>query len=148
LRAAAIPGTPLVAEHRSATWSSHDMRSAKPGARDGLITTPVPGAAAWFAWRVLAGQPRLIEPTIILVAPPDSKVMTEEVFGPVLPIQTYDAPSDLLHRLRAAPKPLAPYVFSDDTDFVSTVLAGTSSGGVTVNGFGTTSVNPESDSGA
>ncbi len=95
------------------------------------------GARVVRGGRLVAGQPRLIEPTIILDAPPDSKVMTEEIFGPVLPIHTYDDPGDLLLRMRAAPKPLALYVFSDDEDFVSTVLAGTSSGGVTVNGFGT-----------
>lgn len=95
------------------------------------------GARVVRGGRLVAGQPRLIEPTIILDAPPDSKVMTEEIFGPVLPIQTYDDPRDLLLRMRAAPKPLALYVFSDDEEFVSTVLAGTSSGGVTVNGFGT-----------
>ena len=93
--------------------------------------------------RLVAGQPRLIEPTIIVDAPPDSKVMTEEIFGPVLPIQTYTDTPDLLTRLRAAPKPLALYVFSDDNDFVTTVLSGSSSGGVTVNGFGTHVSEPQ-----
>ncbi|HET9647178.1 MAG TPA: aldehyde dehydrogenase family protein [Microlunatus sp.] len=95
------------------------------------------GARVVRGGRLVAGQARLIEPTIILDAPPDSRVMTEEIFGPVLPIQTFDDTTDLLLRVRSAPKPLAMYVFSDDDNFVSTVLAGTSSGGVTVNGFGT-----------
>jgi len=95
------------------------------------------GARVVRGGRLVSGHPRLIEPTIILDAPLDSRVMTEEIFGPVLPIQTFDDTTDLLFRVREAPKPLALYVFSDDDDFVSTVLAGTSSGGVTVNGFGT-----------
>jgi aldehyde dehydrogenase (NAD+) len=85
----------------------------------------------------VVGQCHLVEPTVILDAPLDSKVMTEEIFGPVLPIQTFDETGDLLRHVRSAPKPLALFVYSDDEAFVSSVLAGTSSGGVTVNGWGT-----------
>ena len=62
--------------------------------------------------------------------------MTEEIFGPVLPIQTFDKTDDLLRHMRSAPKPLTLFVYSDDEAFVSAVQAGTSSGGVTVNGWG------------
>ena len=101
------------------------------------------GARVVRGGRLVAGQPHLIEPTVILDAPLDSRVMTEEIFGPVLPIQTFEDTTDLLDRVRAAPKPLALYVFSDDEEFVSNVLAGTSSGGVTVNGFGTHVSEPQ-----
>lgn len=79
----------------------------------------------------------MIEPTIILDAPLDSKIMTEEIFGPVLPVQTYTELDDVLDYIRARPKPLAMYIFSDEPAFVDAVIAGTSSGGVTVNGFAT-----------
>ena len=95
------------------------------------------GARVIRGGRPVPGQSNLIEPTIIGDAPLDSKVMTEEIFGPVLPIQTFDDTDDLLSRLRSAPKPLALYIHSDDDNFVDTILDGTSSGGVTVNGFGT-----------
>jgi aldehyde dehydrogenase (NAD+) len=72
----------------------------------------------------VAGQRHLVEPTVILDAPLDSRVMTEEIFGPVL------------RHMRSAPKPLTLFVYSDDEAFVSAVQAGTSSGGVTVNGWG------------
>ena len=71
------------------------------------------------------------------------QVMTSEIFGPVLPVQTFEDTEELLGHVRSAPKPLALYVYSDDDDFVSTVLAGTSSGGVTVNGFGTHVSEPQ-----
>jgi aldehyde dehydrogenase (NAD+) len=64
---------------------------------------PSRGARVVRGSRLVAGQPRLIEPTIILDAPPDSRVMTEGIFGPVLPIEGYDDPRDLLLRRRAAP---------------------------------------------
>jgi len=79
----------------------------------------------------------MIEPTIILDAPHDAQVMTEEIFGPVLPVQTFDDIGEVLHYLHGRPKPLAMYIFSDDPAFVDTVIANTSSGGVTVNGFAT-----------
>src|SRR3712207_8012468 len=47
----------------------------------------------------------LFRSTVILDAPLDSKVMTEEIFGPVLPIQTFDRTDDLLRHVRSAPKP-------------------------------------------
>jgi aldehyde dehydrogenase (NAD+) len=79
----------------------------------------------------------MIEPTIILDAPLNSKIMTEEIFGPVLPVQTYTELDEVLSYVRSRPKPLAMYIFSDEPEFVDAVIAGTSSGGVTVNGFAT-----------
>ena len=79
----------------------------------------------------------MIEPTIILDAPLDSKIMTEEIFGPVLPVQTYTELEEVLDYVRRRPKPLAMYIFSNEPAFVDAVIAGTSSGGVTVNGFAT-----------
>ena len=89
------------------------------------------------------GGPRLIEPTVIVDAPPDSGVMTQEIFGPVLPVQTFLDVDELVGRLRSFPKPLALYIYSDEERFVSTVLAGTSSGGVTVNGWGSQVSEPK-----
>ena len=79
----------------------------------------------------------MIEPTIVLDAPLDSKIMTEEIFGPVLPVQPYSDLGEVLDYIRRHPKPLAMYIFSDEPAFVDAVIAGTSSGGVTVNGFAT-----------
>lgn len=75
-------------------------------------------------------------PAVLLDVPPDAKVMQEEIFGPVLPVLTYDNVDDIIDIVRAGTKPLAMYIFSDDQDFVDALLAGTSSGGVTVNGWG------------
>ena len=94
------------------------------------------GARVLRGGELVAGQRHLVEPTVILDAPLDSRVMTEEIFGPVLPIQTFDETDDLLRHMRSAPKPLTLFVYSDDEAFVSAVQAGTSSGGVTVNGWG------------
>jgi aldehyde dehydrogenase (NAD+) len=79
----------------------------------------------------------MIEPTIIADAPVDSQVMTQEIFAPVLPVQTFTDADEIIGYVRQRPKPLAIYVFSDDTNFIDRILQGTSSGGATINGFAT-----------
>jgi hypothetical protein len=44
---------------------------------------------------LVPGQDLLIEPMVILDAPPDSRVMTEEIFGPVLPDHASGAKKDV-----------------------------------------------------
>ena len=68
-------------------------------------------------------------------APLDSRIMTEEIFAPVLAVQTYTDSEDVLRHVQNGPKPLSMYIYSDDESFVEAMLAATSSGGVTVNGF-------------
>lgn len=77
----------------------------------------------------------VIEPAILLNVPGDAKIMHEEIFGPVLPIIPFDDVQEVVGRLQHGHKPLAMYIFSDDSAFVSYIVANTSSGGVTVNGW-------------
>lgn len=79
----------------------------------------------------------MIEPTVVLDPPFDSKLMTEEIFGPVLPVQTFEDVREVIKFVRQGTKPLAMYLFSPDPAFVEALLDGTSSGGVTINGWGT-----------
>ncbi|MEU8825202.1 aldehyde dehydrogenase family protein [Streptomyces sp. NPDC048636] len=75
------------------------------------------------------------EPAVLLDVPLDARVMREEIFGPVLPVLTYRDIAEVTGFLQQGQKPLAMYIFSEDKEFVDTVLRGTSSGGVTVNGW-------------
>ncbi len=76
---------------------------------------------------------RKIVPTIILNADLDSRAMTEEIFGPVLPIVEYDDLDAVLNHVTAHDHPLALYVFSQEQSKIDAVLDGTHSGGVCVN---------------
>ncbi len=76
---------------------------------------------------------RKIPPTLILNATDDMSVMQEEIFGPVLPVRTYDALSSAVAEINAGPRPLALYYFGDDETESETLLARTHSGGVTIN---------------
>ncbi len=61
-------------------------------------------------------------------------LMREEIFGPVLPIVTYDNLDEAIALINAKDRPLALYVFGQDPLLIEHVLNNTVSGGVTVNG--------------
>lgn len=76
---------------------------------------------------------RRFAPTLILDPTDDMKVMQDEIFGPILPIMTYDRIGEAVHYINAHPRPLGLYYFGEDGAEREQVLANTTSGGVTVN---------------
>ncbi|KAG9441769.1 hypothetical protein H6P81_017623 [Aristolochia fimbriata] len=74
-----------------------------------------------------------IEPTILLNPPLDANIMTEEIFGPLLPIITVKNIQDSIVFINSRPKPLAIYVFTKDEHFKDRVIKETTSGSVTFN---------------
>ncbi|MDZ7675960.1 MAG: aldehyde dehydrogenase family protein [Acidimicrobiales bacterium] len=81
----------------------------------------------------LNADTRKLEPTIIVDPDPDSALMQEEIFGPVLPIVAVDDLDEAIAFVNGRPKPLALYVFSDERDEADAVVDATSAGGVCVN---------------
>ncbi|MGE4323347.1 MAG: aldehyde dehydrogenase family protein [Sphingobium sp.] len=71
---------------------------------------------------------------LVLDAAPDARVMTDEVFGPVLPVVEYDGVDDAIARINAGDRPLGIYVYGDNQGEIDRIVARTASGGVTVNG--------------
>lgn len=55
-----------------------------------------------------------ISPTILDDISWNSPSMEEEIFGPILPIITYQNLGEAIHRIRHLPKPLAAYLFSEN----------------------------------
>jgi len=76
---------------------------------------------------------RKLAPAILTGVTEDMAVMQEEIFGPILPVLSYDGLEQALAFVNARPRPLALYWFGDDGERRDRVLAGTWSGGVTVN---------------
>jgi coniferyl-aldehyde dehydrogenase len=74
-----------------------------------------------------------IPPTLIVEPKESMKVMQEEIFGPLLPMRSYQHIDDAIDYINAHPRPLALYIFSDDAREKERVLSRTISGGVTVN---------------
>lgn len=76
---------------------------------------------------------KYLSPTVVIDPPLDSVLMTDEIFGPILPIVAVDDLSAAIAFVNERPKPLALYVFAEDDDAVERVLGETSSGGACVN---------------
>ncbi|MDP3850633.1 MAG: aldehyde dehydrogenase family protein [Luteolibacter sp.] len=74
-----------------------------------------------------------LAPTILTRPRLDSPVMTDEIFGPILPVIGFSDIGEVLQTLRERPKPLAVYLFARDRALRERVLAGTESGGVCIN---------------
>jgi len=77
---------------------------------------------------------RKIAPHLVLDAPADSLLLQREIFGPILPVITYDdLEEDVIDRINAGPRPLALYPFTNDREVQQTILMHTLSGGVSIN---------------
>jgi len=76
---------------------------------------------------------RYIAPTILQDVDPSSPVMQDEIFGPVLPVLEIENVDEAISFINARPKPLALYIFSNNKQNQSKIIARTSSGGVSVN---------------
>ena len=74
-----------------------------------------------------------IAPTVLTDVSLDSRLMHEEIFGPLLPVLSYRDLTQALELINAKPKPLALYVFSRIKANVERILRGTSAGGTTIN---------------
>jgi coniferyl-aldehyde dehydrogenase len=72
-------------------------------------------------------------PTLVLDPTEDMLVSREEIFGPILPIETYGRIDEAIARVNAGERPLGLYYFGPDEDEREQVLSRTTSGGVTVN---------------
>jgi coniferyl-aldehyde dehydrogenase len=81
----------------------------------------------------VVGRARTIPPTMIIGATSEMKVMQQEIFGPILPIVSYQKLSDAVSQINAGDRPLALYVFSDRPQVIDHVLAATTSGSAVVN---------------
>ncbi len=76
---------------------------------------------------------RYFAPTLMIDVPLDAPAMQEEIFGPILPILAYDNLNEAIAFINQRPKPLALYLFSNDTAKQEQILMATSSGGVCFN---------------
>ena len=76
---------------------------------------------------------RYVAPAIITGVRPEDPVMQEEIFGPVLPVISYDDFSEVYNVINRNPKSLAAYIFTNSKKLAEEFMAGTQSGSVAVN---------------
>jgi aldehyde dehydrogenase (NAD+) len=76
---------------------------------------------------------RYYAPTALRGSEPSAAIMQEEIFGPILPLIAVDDVDAAIEFVNAREKPLAMYIFSEDSHVTDHVLASTTAGGVCVN---------------
>ncbi|MDR2466887.1 MAG: aldehyde dehydrogenase [Prevotellaceae bacterium] len=77
-------------------------------------------------------EQRYVAPTIIDDVLPDDPIMREEIFGPLLPVMTYERIDEAVEFVNQRPKPLALYYFGENKR-ASEILSRTTSGGACIN---------------
>jgi aldehyde dehydrogenase (NAD+) len=93
----------------------------------------IPGSGAVATGGQADELDRYIAPTVLTDVPPDSKVMGEEIFGPILPVLKIDDMDAAIRFINERPKPLSLYLFSANERSYEAVVSRTSSGGLVHN---------------
>lgn len=78
--------------------------------------------------------PGRMAPTVVTDPPPGGGLMTEEIFGPILPVLEYDSPATAARHVNAGDPPLAAYAFGRDAQAAAALLRTIRSGGAAING--------------
>ena len=74
-----------------------------------------------------------IQPTLIDQVSKNSRILEEEIFGPLLPVMGYSNLDEVIASINAGQKPLALYIYSRNNANINKVLTNTVSGGACVN---------------
>ena len=74
-----------------------------------------------------------IGPTVLVDVLPDSPIMQEEVFGPILPVLEIGSVEAVIQWINSRPNPLGLYIFAEDHDVAERILDATESGDAVVN---------------
>ena len=76
---------------------------------------------------------KFIEPTIISNAPENAKIWKEEIFGPILPIKTYENIEEAIDIVNSKEKPLALYIYTQKDSVSKKIIEETSAGATCIN---------------
>ena len=74
-----------------------------------------------------------IEPTVVVDPALDEPLMTDEIFGPILPVVTFESLDEAIEFVNARPKPLAAYLFTKAKSVRERVIKEVPAGGMLVN---------------
>lgn len=74
-----------------------------------------------------------IAPTLMTDVPMDSTLMTEEIFGPILPLFTFTHIDDVITEINRREKPLALYIYSKNKKTTQHIINNTRAGGTCIN---------------
>ena len=100
---------------------------------EGLLAQALERGARLHAGGRTNPAERYIAPTILSGVDPECDLMQEEIFGPILPVLTYETPDDALRFVNGKPTPLAMYIFSRSRRNIDRIVARSSAGGTAIN---------------
>ena len=100
---------------------------------NGLLERSVASGVRVAVGGTVDATSRYIAPTVLTDVKPETPIMEEEIFGPVLPVLRYERLDDVVRHIQAGTKPLAMYIFSRESKNVERLLSETSAGGTCVN---------------
>ena len=99
----------------------------------GLINSAVEEGASIYKGGESMESQCFIAPTILTEINPNSEIMQQEIFGPVLPVLEFSEIHKVIATINSNPKPLALYVFSKQKQFTDKVIQQTSAGDSAIN---------------
>ncbi|TCC36420.1 NAD-dependent succinate-semialdehyde dehydrogenase [Kribbella speibonae] len=105
--------------------AADDVRALVAGsvAEGAVISHQAPAPAdSWY-----------VAPTLLTHVPPNARILTEEIFGPVAPVVAWDNEGDLLHQLNDTEYGLAAYVYAGRLQDALRIAAATEAGMVGIN---------------
>jgi aldehyde dehydrogenase (NAD+) len=84
-----------------------------------------------------------IDPTILTEVPSESAIWEEEIFAAILPVQRFRTLEQAINLVRARPKPLALYIFSNRQSNIDHIIRESRGGGVCINECALQFFNPD-----
>ena len=124
-----LPGNPDYASiHSDGHYAQLQAMLAEAKAQGARLVTLESAVAG-----LVAAHPRQMLPVLAYRTTPGMRLMSQEIFGPILPVLSYDTPAEAIAQINAGPRPLALYWFGSDDAACQQMLRQTVSGGVTLN---------------
>lgn len=99
----------------------------------GLIEEAVQQGATVSVGGQMAENENFIEPTLLENVTDEMRIMQDEIFGPVLPLQTFTDKDEVIRRIRQREKPLALYIHSRSRQNIQYFMERTTAGDTVIN---------------
>ncbi|RKR07973.1 aldehyde dehydrogenase (NAD+) [Maribacter vaceletii] len=74
-----------------------------------------------------------ISPTVISEVPSDADLMTNEIFGPIMPVYAFSNLNEVINKINEKEKPLSLYIYSKSSKNIKYILNNTRAGGGCIN---------------
>lgn len=98
-----------------------------------LVDEAIGAGAKLVCGNVTQADDNYFSPTILLNPPRNTKIMQQEIFGPVMPVLTFTQPSEVITLVNQMSRPLALYIFSCNKTQQAYYTNNIISGGVAIN---------------